>query len=114
MMSFFRKPCKSNPPARLPGRAGSRAASFRPGVETLEARALLTVYTPTTFADSNDPKAGSFRDAILAANADQGTAQAIIVLGAGTYTLTLQNPARGRIPNAQTGALDITNTKHEL
>lgn len=84
-------------------------------LEVLEDRTVLSVFTPTTFSDSNVSGAGSLRDAIIAANADTGKATDTILLNAGTYTLSVPNSATGGQENAaQTGDLDITNTRHEL
>jgi hypothetical protein len=72
------------------------------------------VFTPTSFTDSNVAGAGSLRDAIIAANADPGTASDTIQLRAGIYRLSIPNGAAGQENAARTGDLDITNTKHTL
>jgi hypothetical protein len=67
----------------------------------------------TTFSDSNVAGSGSLRAAILATNADPGTADDVITLSAGTYTLTLQHSGP-RTNDGRDGALAITSTKHRL
>lgn len=77
---------------------------FRPTVESLEAREVPAIFTVTTTADVIDPNDGvlSLREAVLQANATNGTDQ--IVLSAGTYSLTRE----GRFEDAGlTGDLDI-------
>ena len=72
---------------------------------------------PTTFSDGvagGGSQIKTLRDAVIAANADVGIAIDTIALGAGTYTLSLQQPAAGRENNATAGALAITSTKHEI
>ena len=64
-------------------------------------------YTPTAFTDSVG--GGSLRDAIIAANADPGTAADTIVLGSGTYTLSIPNVGGAQENSALTGDLDITS-----
>jgi hypothetical protein len=70
-----------------------------------------STFTPSTFADGVG--IGSLRDAILAANADTGTAPDTIQLQAGTYTLTIQNMSGHETAGLQ-GDLNITSTSHEL
>ena len=52
--------------------------------------------------------------AIIADNADPGTATDTINLNPGTYSLTLQNPGGVQENAAATGDLDITSTAHTL
>ena len=70
-----------------------RTARLSLAPEPLELRAMLSgnTFTPTVFTDDNTGTGGSLRDAILAANADPGTATDTIVLGSGTYSLTIPN-----------------------
>ena len=75
------------------------------------------MFTPTTFSDgvSGGSQIKTLRDAVIAANADVGIATDSIVLGAGTYTLSLQQPVAGRENNRdRRRALAITSTKHEI
>ena len=89
----------------------------RPGLELLETRVQPSgnTYTPTIFTDSNTPGTGSLRDAVIAANADPGTATDTIQLSAGTYDLTIQNLFySGHEGAARTGDLNITAANHTL
>jgi CSLREA domain-containing protein len=67
--------------------------SFRPGVEVLEERQLLSTFIVTTTADNGDdgnPTAGSLREAILQANANANPAGDLILFqipGAGVHTI---------------------------
>jgi hypothetical protein len=54
---------------RQPSRPARRSCLFRPSVEALEDRQVLSTFTVT---NTNDTGAGSLRDAILAANATLG------------------------------------------
>jgi hypothetical protein len=67
--------------------------------------------TPTTFADGG-PGSGSLRDAVLQFNADAGTDEDIIQLGAGTYALTIQNVGGRHETAGLTGDLNLTRTSH--
>ena len=66
-----------------------------------------------TFADGG-AGSGSLRAAIIADNADPGTATDTINLRSGTYSLTLQNPGGVQENAAVTGDLNITSTAHTL
>jgi CSLREA domain-containing protein len=94
-------------------RKGRPARPGRPALEALEDRTVPTTFVVTSFADSNAAGAGSLRDAVLAANADAGTATDVIQLQAGTYTLSLQSGG-ARANDAQSGSLNINNTAHTL
>jgi hypothetical protein len=76
----------------------------RPAVELLEDRTVPTVPPVTSFTDSSAAGSGSLRAAILAANADLGTADDVITLSAGTYALTLQHSGP-RTNDGRDGAL---------
>ncbi len=67
-----------------------------------------TVVTISSMSDSLAP--GSLRSAIIAMNADPGTATKIIELQAGTFSLSLP----GNDDSANSGDLDITSTAHSL
>ncbi len=99
-----------------PGAQRRPCAARRLELEVLEERRLLAMFTPTTFSDglSGGSQIKTLRDAVIAANADVGIATDSIVLGAGTYMLSLQQPVAGRENNATAGALAITSTKHEI
>ena len=79
---------------------------------------LLTTYTPlTTFDDASAaPGSASFslRDAVIAANADAGKGTDTIVLGSGTYTLTIPNIPGAQENASKAGDLDVTSTAHAL
>src|SRR5262249_29827519 len=96
--------------ARASGAARKAPARFQPRLEGLEDRTVPS--TVTTFADGG-AGSGSLRAAIIAANADTGTATDTISLASGTYALTMQNTAGGENA-AATGDLDITSTVHKL
>jgi uncharacterized repeat protein (TIGR01451 family) len=83
-------------------------------LDYLEDRIVLSTYTPTVFTDgvTGNPN-GTLRDAVLAANADTGTATDTIQLAAGTYTLSIAN-ASGHDSTGTQGDLNITNTNHTL
>src|SRR5208337_292530 len=94
-------------------RANRRSAVHFLDLESLEDRTVLSSITPTTFADGG-AGSGSLRAAIIADNADPGTATDTINLNSGTYSLTLQNPGGVQENAAVTGDLDITSTAHTL
>ncbi|HMF36365.1 MAG TPA: hypothetical protein VKF17_06980, partial [Isosphaeraceae bacterium] len=76
-------------------------------MECLEDRTVLSPFAPTIFTDSNTTVGGiSLRDAIIAVNADPGTATDTIKLSTGTYQLTIG----GALENASFGDLNITRT----
>ena len=77
------------------------AARYRPRLEALEDRLVLSTINVTTTADG---VAGSLRAAIIEANASKG--HDTIIVPAGTYTLTL---AGANEDDAATGDLDIRN-----
>jgi hypothetical protein len=79
-------------------------------IEPLESRCVPTTITPTTFADGG-LGSGSLRDAVLQFNADAGTQDDIIQLGAGTYALTIQN-TNGHENDGFEGDLNLTQTSH--
>jgi hypothetical protein len=86
-------------------------ALLRPFVEVLEGRWVPTTLTPTTFLDGG-LGSGSLRDAVLQFNADTGTADDIIQLEAGTYSLTIQNVGGRHETAGLTGDLNLTRTSH--
>lgn len=69
-------------------------------VECLEARTVLSVFTPTTFADGG-AGTGSLRSAIIAVNADPGRGTDVVQLLSGTYSLT-------------EGELEVLATAHQV
>src|SRR6516162_3324876 len=79
-------------------------------IELLEDRCVPSTITPTTFADGG-LGSGSLRDAVLQLNADTGTADDIIQLEAGTYTLTIRN-SHGHENAGLEGDLNLTQTSH--
>ncbi len=99
------------------GRTTRPAPTPRPrtrlGVEGLEDRTVPTTLTPTVFTDGG-AGSSSLRAAVIAANADAGTAPVTINLGAGTYSLTLPNAGGVQEGSAATGDLDVTSTAHKL
>jgi hypothetical protein len=80
-------------------------------LEALEGRWVPTTLTPTTLADGG-LGSGSLRDAVLQFNADTGTADDIIQLEAGTYSLTIQNIGSRHETAGLTGDLNLTQTSH--
>jgi predicted outer membrane repeat protein len=88
-----------------------RSRSFRPLLGILEDRWVPTTLTPTTFADGG-PGSGSLRDAVLQFNADTGTADDIIQLLPGTYSLTIQNIGGRHETSGLTGDLNLNQTSH--
>ena len=107
-------------PRGLAGRHGARPKTAparrmpRPRLEALENRITPTTFTPTAFTDGVGGGAvNTLRDAILAANADTGTADDTIQLKAGTYTLSIAD-SNGQDNMATRGDLDITSTSHKL
>jgi hypothetical protein len=86
-------------------------ALLRPFVEVLEGRWVPTTLTPTTFLDGG-LGSGSLRDAVLQFNADTGTADDIIQLQAGTYSLTIPNVGGRHETAGLTGDLNLTETSH--
>ena len=98
---------------RTQSRTNRRSAVHFLDLESLEDRTVLSSITPTTFADGG-AGSGSLRTAIIADNADPGTATDTITLKSGTYSLTLQNPGGVQENAAATGDLDITSTAHTL
>src|SRR5271166_2951342 len=100
-------------PAR--NRQGRQRPQRRPAfhsLEFLEDRTVLSTITPTIFTDGG-AGSGSLRAAIIADNADTGTATDTIKLNSGTYSLTITDTAGQEIA-AGTGDLDITSTTHKL
>jgi hypothetical protein len=95
----------------LPAGDRSRPRFWRPSIEILENRHLLSTFTPTTFADGG-LGSGSLRDAVLQFNADTGTDDDIIQLEAGTYALTIQNVGGRHETAGLTGDLNLTQTSH--
>ena len=89
----------------------NRTASFRPSVEFLERRWVPTTLTPTTLLDGG-LGSGSLRDAVLQFNADTGTADDIIQLLPGTYSLTIQNVGGRHETAGLTGDLNLTQPSH--
>jgi hypothetical protein len=87
-----------------------KCTSFRPAIELLESRCVLTTITPMTFADVLGN--GSLRDAVLQFNADAGTDDDIIQLSAGTYHLTIPNGGGHHETAGLTGDLNLTQTNH--
>src|SRR6516164_7306747 len=85
--------------------------SLRPFVEVLEGRWVPATLTPTTFLDGG-LGSGSLRDAVLQFNGDTGTADDIIQLQAGTYSLTIQNVGGRHETAGLTGDLNLTSTSH--
>jgi hypothetical protein len=80
-------------------------------LEPLEGRRVPATITPTTFADGG-LGSGSLRDAVMQFNADTGTADDIIQLLPGTYSLAIRN-VNGRHETAGlTGDLNLTQTSH--
>jgi uncharacterized repeat protein (TIGR01451 family) len=102
------------------GQRRSPQQSARPRGATLllnplEDRIVPTTLSPSVFTDSNTQGVSSLRNAIIAANADTGTATDTINLRSGTYTLSIKNSSAGGQDNtALTGDLDITSTAHTL
>ena len=85
--------------------------SVVPRLLPLEDRTLPSTITVTNFADGG-LRSGSLRDAVLQLNADTGTADDIIQLLPGTYSLTIRN-INGRHETAGlTGDLNLTQTGH--
>jgi hypothetical protein len=80
-------------------------------LEALEGRWVPTTLTPTTFLDGG-LGSGSLRDAVLQFNADTGTADDIIQLLPGTYSLTIQNFNGVHETAGRTGDLNLTRTSH--
>jgi hypothetical protein len=80
-------------------------------IELLEGRCVPTTITATTFADGG-LGSGSLRDAVLQLNADSGSGDDTIQLLAGTYTLTIQNPAGVHETAGLTGDLNLTQASH--
>jgi hypothetical protein len=76
----------------------------------LERRWVPTTLTPTTLLDGG-LGSGSLRDAVLQFNADTGTADDIIQLLPGTYSLTIRN-THGHENGALEGDLNLTQTSH--
>jgi hypothetical protein len=71
-------------------RSARRAAYFRPALEPLEGRQLLSIFTETNIDDAG---AGSLRQAILDANANPGADTiAFQISGAGVHTIQLASP----------------------
>lgn len=77
------------------------------GLTLIEQRGLGSTFTVSTFVDENTPSDStlSLRDAIIAANGNSG--HDIILLPAGTFTLTLAGQGED---TAATGDLDITES----
>jgi hypothetical protein len=76
----------------------------------LESRCVPTTIIPTTFADGG-LGSGSLRDAVLQFNADTGTADDIIQLEDGTYSLTIRN-THGHENAGLEGDLNMNQTSH--
>jgi hypothetical protein len=66
-----------------------------PKIEPLEERCTPAIFKPTIFTDGG-AGSGSLRAAIIATNADTGTATDTIQLKAGTYSLTIRNRRPGK------------------
>ena len=88
-------------------------------VSIVQARSLSATITVNTFADENGTNlaACSLREAITAANTDAafggcpaGSGADVIVLGAGTYTLSLANAGGNNEDANVTGDLDINSS----
>lgn len=113
------------------GRPSSRL-TYRPQLESLEERCLLSNFLVTNLGDSNAPGSGSLRDAINQANAAGGTntilftgagASGTILLNGGFFglpviqnNLTIQGPGAGTLTvqrpaaNPQTFGIFVINT----
>jgi hypothetical protein len=96
--------------------AVSRRHMLRPRLELLEDRLAPAVFTPTTLSDGVTPDGtvNTLRDAIIAANRDNGADTDTIRLSAGTYKLTMINIADNHDVESSQGDLNILNTKHAL
>lgn len=104
-----------------PGRRSMpRACRYRPWVEPLESRNLLSnqspasaILRPDTFADNDDGNVGpgqfSLREAILQANSDG--LDNTILLAPGSYALSLAGAGED---GGHTGDLDLAGTGHTL
>ena len=86
--------------------SGSSRGSCSPAIPT---RRLSSPTTTTWRSTTVCP-----RDAIIAANADTGTATDTIVLSSGAYTLSISNANNLQENESATGDLDITSTAHAL
>jgi hypothetical protein len=84
---------------------------YRPQLLELEGRCVPSTITPTTFADGG-LGSGTLRDAVLQLNADTGTDDDIIQLGAGTYALTIQNMGGRHETAGLSGDLNLTQASH--
>ena len=73
--------------------AASDHVRFRPRLEVLEDRLLLTTYTVT---NTNDSGPGSLRQAIMDANGDTGRDIINFQIGSGRQTIFLQEKLRCR------------------
>jgi uncharacterized repeat protein (TIGR01451 family) len=109
-LSSLRRLVYGNPRTSKKTRSVSYGRRIAPKLEHLEDRTLLSNYTTGVFTDgvtgAPNNANSTLRDAIIAANADIGTATDTIQLSAGTYTL---NDANNNL-----GDLSITNTSHSL
>ena len=86
-----------------------RAERERRRVDAVEDRRLLATFYPSASADDGDPD--SLRAAIIAANANGE--DNTIVLGAGTYKLTIAD-TNGQEGTAAEGDLDLTSAGHAI
>ena len=86
-MGFF---SRRRRPAPNVIRRTNRSSSFRPSLELLEGRLVLSTFLVT---NTNDSGAGSLRDAITRVNADTGNQNSDIVnfqiQGTGPFTINL-------------------------
>ena len=80
----MRRHRRSVPVSKVPGSGGGRGRRFRPGVESVEGRLLMAVFTVSNL---NDAGAGSLRQALIGADADT-TPSVVDFSVAGTITLT--------------------------
>jgi hypothetical protein len=93
----------------------SRRRMVRPPLGGLEGRLARALFTPTTFSDGigSPGTVNTLRDAIIAANNDNGTDTDTIRLSAGEYKLTSLNIYEHEVSSLQ-GDPNITNANHAL
>ncbi len=89
----------------------AQSGFWRPKIEVMENRDLLSTLTPRTFADGG-LGSGSPRDAVLQFNADTGTEEDTIQLLPGTYSVTSRNAGNRHETAGLTGDLNLTQTSH--